>query len=161
MNEHVKIVKVKGKGAKLSPRLRTLVAILPQFKWDVPAAAISLGYSKSYAEKRLPFILDKNVEFCRLVQSRRERIAEKVDYSVLKWFAETDDALADAIENGDSAARVQLLRMRGQYIGAFQKDNEQKGSKALGVIVFDPSKALPSQETTAGFIEGEIVADPA
>ena len=116
----------------LKPRIRQIVHLLPKHRWQVKPAAVEAGYSPSYAQ-RLATLLKENVNFCQAVSARRAEIREKL-WSEAAWRDECEDALQRARDAHDRSAEVQLLKMMGQNIGAFEADNRQRKPE-FGMII--------------------------
>jgi ribosomal protein L9 len=101
---------------KLSPRLCTVLDLLPKHGWQVKPAAIEAGYSESYAD-RLSAILKHNVRFCQAVEARQAEIgateADKVAKLAQSWEKIAHD---DSVTMRDRLKAGELL---GKTYGIF------------------------------------------
>jgi hypothetical protein len=118
----------------LKPRLKQLVDLLPKHNWVISRAAMELGYSRGYAQKRLPRRLSENVSFCVAVENKRQEFMRETGWDSEKWRAECIQRYREAVEANDRAAVCQLLKMLGQNIGAFEADNHQRGDR-IGIVL--------------------------
>jgi ubiquinone biosynthesis protein COQ9 len=119
---------------KLKPRLQQLVDLLPKHDWVIAKAAVEVGYSKSYAEKRLPGRLQENVSFCRALDAKRQEFTRATGWDVEKWRSECIQRYKEAVAADDRAAVCQLLKMLGQNTGAFEADNRQRNDQIAIVM---------------------------
>ena len=144
----------------LKPRLRQLLDLLPKHGWIVSRAAMEVGYSKTYAQKRLPKRLLENDTFCVAMAAKRREFMEATGWDQERWRRECEDALQRARDAHDRSAEVQVLRMMGQNIGVFEKDNSQRADGSLAAIALRMLEA-GNVETVAlpgpGVIDGEVV----
>jgi hypothetical protein len=63
----------------ITERQKNLVDQLPNYNWNYKQTALAVGYSKSYAEKRIKGIVTKNVELCRLIEDKRLEIEARTE----------------------------------------------------------------------------------
>ena len=118
----------------LKPRFRQLVDLLPKHDWVISRAAMELGYSRAYAQKRLPKRLLQNDAFCVAMEEKRREFIQETGWDVEKWRAECIQRYDDAVAANDRAAVCQLLKMLGQNIGVFEEDNRQRSDR-IGIVL--------------------------
>jgi len=110
----------------LKPSLRQLVDLLPKHDWIISRAAIELGYSKTYAQKRLPKRLLENDTFCGAMEAKRRKFMEATGWDEERWRRECVAQYERAKAAGDWRAICRLLKMLGQNTGSFEADNRQR-----------------------------------
>jgi len=116
----------------LNARLRNLIDLLPKHRWQVKPAAIEAGYSPSYAQ-RLPTLLKNNVYYHQALEQKRREVQSEL-WNTETWRDETQDALERARDRVDGSTELGLLKLKGQSIGVFKEDNQQRAQQ-FGMII--------------------------
>ena len=96
----------KVKTLKRMPmRWYEILAILPTVDFNYTEAGRRAGYSRVYAEKRLPPMLKKSVEFCRALDLMRAKLVAAHDIDTNKliagWQNQEEGCIADFIEQDE------------------------------------------------------------
>jgi hypothetical protein len=79
----------------ITERQKNLVDQLPNYNWNYKQTALAVGYSKSYAEKRIKGIVRKNVELCRLIEDKRLEIEAETEDRREKRLRQLDEIIDD------------------------------------------------------------------
>ena len=107
--------KTTSKRAGLSIDRQAIVDALPDNRWNISDAAISIGYSKAYAQRRLPAILKSDVAFCDAMERKRAKIEKQEIPRREKRLQDLDRI----IENPNTADRdvISAVQVQGKMCG--------------------------------------------
>ena len=135
-------------------RRELLIKLLPKYNWSIQNAAQdkSIGYSKYYAETRLPYILEKDVNFCRAVEREKARILVKSDIEVTEIVQELRKTVDELPVN--SSVRIKALELLGRYKAMFADkqiiedgdrrrqldEQEQQEAQRLAILALNQDK---------------------
>jgi len=112
----------------MRPKRRALLMALPEHCWDIKKAGVAVGYRESYADRRLPNIIKRDVVFCE-AQSLLMAEVRRQTWSIEGWRKQVLEHQRMAREKGDLATVHAYDVDIARHIGAFEQDNRQRGEQ--------------------------------
>lgn len=118
-------------------RWQILINILPQFNWNITAAATSdiVKYSPNYVDSRLIPILKADVRFCEALEAKKAEILARNEVDKdeeAKMFSTLRD---EARSEKQLSAAVRAQEQRCRLFGLFDEDNRQKAAGTLAAAL--------------------------
>ncbi len=110
-------MKTISKKITANTKYNLLLDRLPLYNWSIPEAALSIGYTKQYAYKRLPVLLRDNVAFCIQLEAKKQEIQLKADVTIDFIVQELKKTVNDLPTS--SPVRVKALELLGKYKAMF------------------------------------------
>lgn len=143
----------------LPPKRRILLTKLPEYNWDITKAGLACDYAKSYAETSLCTRIKDDVLFCKAMALKQAQIAEMEGIDVAWWLREVVDGLRRCKAKGDETNCKGYADMVAKHVGAYERDNSQRGSDTFAALMLrlidgqDAQQALPVPCIDAELVE--------